>query len=384
MGYLKSVLLEAEPPAAVVAGKRFYRPELDGLRFYAFLGVFVSHSLPFGAPLYRSLHLPLPWLWGALVKAGTGGVDLFFALSAYLITSLLLKERNETGEISLRRFYMRRILRIWPLYFLIIALGLVFAHTIPGQHLPWFYAVAYVFFIGNWIHAVFGRPESIAFPLWTVSIEEQFYLVWPVIVQRLERRGIIIAALITFAIATVFRVIFVITGVSNGYIYYGSTSRCDSLALGILLAIFADQIPRPKAAWRLTIMIVSIVAWVVASAWLTDQPGPISFREVPGRLMVSLAAGAMLYACLYSSSRLLVSNWVVRLGKVSYGLYLWHLTGILIAKAVIHPVSGMAQLAAKGAGFVVTVLLAFTSYRYLEAPFLKLKDRFATVLSRPV
>ena len=178
--------------------------------------------------------------------------------------------------------------------------------------------------------------------------------------------------------------IFVLTGVSNGYIYYGSTSRCDSRALGILLALFADQLPRPKASWRAIIFTVSIIAWVIASAWLTDQPGPISFREVPGRLMVSLAAGAMLYASLYSTSRFLVSDWIVRLGKVSYGLYLWHLTGILIAKAAIHPVTGVAQLAAKGAGFVVTVLLAFTSYRFVEAPFLKLKDRFATVLSRPV
>ncbi len=164
----------------------------------------------------------------------------------------------------------------------------------------------------------------------------------------------------------------------------GARHGVTPLALGILLALFADQLPRPKAAWRFLILAVSLLAWILASAWLTDQPGPISFREVPGRLMVSLAAGAMLYASLYSSSRFLVSDWVVRLGKVSYGLYLWPLTGILIAKAAIHPISGMAQLAAKGVGFVVTVVLAFTSYRFLEAPFLKLKDRFATVLSRPV
>jgi peptidoglycan/LPS O-acetylase OafA/YrhL len=166
-------------------GRRFYQPELDGGRFYAFLGVFVCHTLPFEAEFYRKLHLPLPWVWGATVKAGAAGVDLFFALSAFLITSLLLKERQETGEISLKYFYLRRILRIWPLYFLVIALGIVLSHTVANQNLPWYYIAGYLLFVGNWVHAVFGRPESIAFPLWTVSIEEQFYLFWPLIVKVL-------------------------------------------------------------------------------------------------------------------------------------------------------------------------------------------------------
>ncbi len=114
--------------AAAHAPRRFYQPELDGLRFYAFLGVFVFHTLPGQAAFYRGLHLPLPWLWGAVAKSGGAGVDLFFALSAFLITSLLLRERGQTGEISLRQFYIRRILRIWPLYFVVVALGIVLAH----------------------------------------------------------------------------------------------------------------------------------------------------------------------------------------------------------------------------------------------------------------
>jgi hypothetical protein len=102
---------------------RFYQPELDGLRFYAFLGVFVFHTLPGQAVFYRGLHLPLPWLWGAVAKSGGAGVDLFFALSAFLITSILLRERQTACGISLRLFYIRRILRIWPLYFAVISLG---------------------------------------------------------------------------------------------------------------------------------------------------------------------------------------------------------------------------------------------------------------------
>ena len=371
-------------PTKALAGRRFYQPELDGLRFYAFLGVFVCHTLPFEASFYHGLHLPMPWLWGATVKAGAAGVDLFFALSAFLITSLLLREREETGDISLKHFYLRRILRIWPLYFLVIGLGLVLSHTMANQHLQWYYVAGYLLFAGNWVHAVFGRPESIAFPLWTVSIEEQFYLIWPLLVKRLERRGLIAAGVVIVLLATVCRIGFVLAGVSGGYIYYGSTARCDSIALGILIALFADRLPELTRTARLLLVSGGLVGWIAASAWLTDQPGPISIREVPGRLIIALAAGAMLYGCLYSRSKLLTGAWAVQLGKVSYGLYLLHLTGLLLAKSVLHPISGTALLATKAVGFVLTLLLAFASYRWVESPFLRMKDRFARVLSRPV
>ena len=383
MGLSTEILSEVVSSSTPVS-RRFYQPELDGLRYYAFLGVFICHTLPFEASFYRSLHLPLPWLWGATVKAGAAGVDLFFALSAFLITSLLLKERQETGDISLKLFYVRRILRIWPLYFLIIALGIVLSHTMSHQSLPWYYVAGYLLFVGNWVHAVFGRPESIAFPLWTVSIEEQFYLIWPLLVKTLERRGMIISGIVMFLLATVCRIGFVLAGISGGYIYYGSTARCDSIALGILIALFADRLPRLTSGTRFLLVSGGLVGWIISSAWLTDQPGPISMREVPGRLIIALAAGAILYGCLYSRNKLLTSSWVVSLGKVSYGLYLLHLTGLLIAKSLLHPISGTALLATKAVGFVLTLILAFASYRWVESPFLRLKDRFARVLSRPV
>lgn len=381
---LSTEVLSEVAPAKAPASHRFYQPELDGLRFYAFLGVFVCHTLPFEDSFYHGLHLPMPWLWGATVKAGAAGVDLFFALSAFLITSLLLREREETGDISLKHFYLRRILRIWPLYFLVIGLGLVLSHTMANQHLQWYYVAGYLLFAGNWVHAVFGRPESIAFPLWTVSIEEQFYLIWPLLVKRLERRGLIVAGVVIFFLATACRIGFVLAGISGGYIYYGSTARCDSIALGILIALFADRLPELTRTARLLLVSGGLVGWIAASAWLTDQPGAISIREVPGRLIIALAAGAMLYGCLYSRSKLLTGAWVVQLGKVSYGLYLLHLTGLLLAKSVLHPISGTALLATKAVGFILTLLLAFASYRWVESPFLRMKDRFARVLSRPV
>src|SRR3954463_14084740 len=93
----------------------FYRPELDALRFFAFFAVFVHHTLPHDPTKYAAQHLP--GFLAVVAGAGAFGVDLFFLLSAYLITSLLLRERRQTGKIAVRAFYLRRILRIWPLYF---------------------------------------------------------------------------------------------------------------------------------------------------------------------------------------------------------------------------------------------------------------------------
>jgi peptidoglycan/LPS O-acetylase OafA/YrhL len=143
-------------------------------------------------------------------------------------------------------------------------------------------------------------------------------------------------------------------------------------------------LPQLTTRARVLLLSAGLAGWIVSSAWLTDQPGPLSMREVWGRLIISISAGAILYGSLYGRSALLTSNWIVRLGKVSYGLYLLHLTGLLLAKSALHPTSGTALLATKAVGFVVTIILAFASYRWIESPFLRIKDRFSRVLSRPV
>jgi peptidoglycan/LPS O-acetylase OafA/YrhL len=380
--------LAEQLPMIAVEGKRapsrFYLPELDGLRFYAFLGVFVCHSIPSKPAFYQSLHLPLPGLWGAIPKAGSAGVDLFFALSAFLITSLLLREREEPGGISLRLFYLRRVLRIWPLYFAVLAVAVVLAHTIPKQGLPWYYVLGFALFIGNWVVAVCGHPQSFCNPLWTVSIEEQFYLLWPLLMRILNRRGMILAAAATFLLATISQIVVAFAGLSGGYIYYGSLSRCAPLALGVLMALFAEQLPRPTRSIRFGLVVGGLSAWILASAWLLEQPGPVDMRMVLGRFMASVAAGAILLGCLHSRSQLLRAPWIVKMGKVSYGLYLLHLLGILIAVNLLHASQGGKLLAAKLLGLGITVLLALASYRWIETPFLRLKDHFATVPSRPV
>jgi peptidoglycan/LPS O-acetylase OafA/YrhL len=377
-----------DAPAVRSPSARFYRPELDGLRFYAFAGVFASHTLPQDDAYYRGLHLPAPWLWVAVVRAGTSGVDLFFALSAFLITLLLLKERLETGGVSLRLFYLRRILRIWPLYFLVVALGIVLTHAVPNQQvLPWRLVTGYLLFVSNWMYpAVGGLVRSICAPLWTVSIEEQFYILWPALVKALQGRGIVVAAITAFVLATLSQVGIVLAGVGWGYLYYGSASRATSFAMGILLAIGADRLPKLTSGFRFMLVAGGIGGWVFAAARLIDHPGPPGMRIVLGRLIISFASAAILYGCLYSSNNLLGGGTVVRLGKISYGLYMWHFTGLLIATSLFALVHGWHwhRFGTMALGFVMTLFLAIASYRWVESPFLRLKDRFTTVLSRPV
>jgi peptidoglycan/LPS O-acetylase OafA/YrhL len=384
-------VLDEVPFAGVHRKRRFYQPELDGLRFYAFLGVFVCHALPIEETSYRGLHVPLPWLWGLIIQSGSAGVDLFFALSAFLITSLLLRERQETGGISLRLFYTRRILRIWPLYFLVVVLGIVIAHAMPRQShfwyytqsLPWYYIVGYALFMSNWVYAVFGAPQSICAPLWTVSIEEQFYLIWPVVAKMLSRRGMMIAAIVTFLFAVASQIGIVLSGVRGNFTYFGSASRCDSLALGIVLALGVERLPKLTRGLRLLLVAGGLIG-LLGSSWLMNQPYSAIIRVVPGRLMISLGSAAILYGCMYSSNKLLTSGWIVQLGKISYGLYALHFTGIFIILSLLRPAHGLNLLLGKALGLAMTVFLASVSYRWFESPFLRLKSRFATVPSRPI
>ena len=173
--------------------------------------VFVCHTLPLDEAFYRGLHLPMPWLWGAIAVSGASGVDLFFfALSAFLITSLLLRERQETGETSLRLFYIRRS----PAHLAAVLSRHChgcFTRTHCEDSKPRLVLRSKSSLVlRRWLSTFcrqlgvrrLGTTHSICAPLWTVSIEEQFYLVWPAVMKLLKRRGMIIAGVITFLMAT--------------------------------------------------------------------------------------------------------------------------------------------------------------------------------------
>ncbi|MGZ5425661.1 MAG: acyltransferase family protein [Thermoanaerobaculia bacterium] len=342
-----------------------YRPELDVLRFFAFLAVFVHHSAvtvkadPKGA-------------LGAFVVAGAFGVDLFFVLSAFLITDLFLKEIGAFGNLNVPAFYVRRILRIWPLYlaFLVVA-ALVPDRPLRGEALVWF-----ALFVGNWYLARYNYPDSIGDPLWSVSIEEQFYVTWPLLFTVVGVRRLVPLSFCLLATATATRAVLVSQGVVKPGIWCNSLARLDPIALGILLAAAQARIPRLGRRAR-----AGLIALGIGGLWacgaLNAFKGPGSLIMYPG---VALSCFVILVAVLGwepGSSRL--ARAVAYLGKISYGLYVFH----VLALRLVHHVSPEWPVVFV-LGLALTAGMGVLSYELYEKRFLRLKRRFTRVTNRPV
>jgi peptidoglycan/LPS O-acetylase OafA/YrhL len=182
----------------------FYHPELDMLRFFAFFVVFVHHFLPQNREAYgKYLNSVFSGIVVSAVTAGGLGVDLFFCLSSFLITKLLIIEHEQTQDIDVRSFYIRRILRIWPLYIFFMLVTIFFVPLIlPQENLSRLYIILFLLFFANWACAFSGYPDSVAAPLWSVSIEEQFYLSWPILLKTINIKNLVKMCIVLLLLAT--------------------------------------------------------------------------------------------------------------------------------------------------------------------------------------
>ena len=368
--------------------ERFYRPELDVLRFFAFLGVFIFHAAPHTRDFYRAAGAP-QWLSSFLISAfgaGAYGVDLFFALSAYLITSLLLRERDLRGTIDLRGFYLRRILRIWPLYLSFVAFAAIVGRFIPGQRLSADYLLGFTFMAGNWVYVFQGLPQSFAIPLWTVSIEEQFYLTWPLALRKANPRRIAIFAIALLLLAHVLRTWMVIAGAAANAMEYGTFTRLDPIALGILVALAAERLPSVSHWQRWALMMFGLSACIAAYAMsaLENHATVSTWYLSAAHSLTAAGSLAVMLAVLGATHSFFRNKALIYLGKISYGLYVIHEFAHLLARQIFPAASPMRVLMQSGISLAITVVLAAASYRWLETPFLRLKERYAYVRSRPV
>ncbi len=384
--------------------ERFYLPELDVLRFFAFFGVFVWHVAP-GGPVFYKQYGTL----GSLGLSGPFGVDLFFTLSGYLITSLLLREREETGDINLRAFYARRTLRIWPLYYFFLVLAFLLTrlpvsitsapllgNVFPPMNPSSYFVLAIFLFNFNFANALLANALGFVGPLWSISVEEQFYLFWPWFARYIPRRRIVAIPIAMLAVAFIARAISI--PLKLGVPVWNNTfTRLDPIAVGILIALMPRFNPRP--ALRLVLVLVGFAAWQFAASYC-GLPGQLSTLKISmGYPAIALGSGAFLLATLGAKSfrsGSALARCLIYLGKISYGLYVYDSIAICIVWLFLF--RGLLTRMVVAAGlpawmvspvyvilaFSLNVALAAASYRWLEAPFLRLKKRFTRVPSRAV
>lgn len=369
------------------ATSRFYHPELDALRFFAFLMVFLHHAFPHQPEFWTKLGVPsvLATALAGIGATGAFGVSLFFVLSAYLITELLLREKEQVGSLDVKSFYVRRILRIWPLYFFFLALAVALQWVVPGQHMGWRAGLAFSALAGNWYIVFIGFPSSVIFPLWSVSIEEQFYLTWPLVVRRASQATMVAFAIGLLGVATAARFYLGAHHRFESEVWCNTLVQLDPIAAGILMAVLLrGAVPRLSRLARTEMILVGIACLATAALYFGIKHDPLTTtRVVLGYPMVAIGGVLLLLEVLREGAK--PARALVYLGRISYGLYVFHVLGLTISDYVVP--NQTANLARYGlrvfVALALTTTMAAISYRWLETPFLKLKQRFTYVLSRP-
>lgn len=315
-----------------------YWPSLDGLRALAIVPVVWHHI---GG--YR----------GGVLGAGALGVELFFAISGFLITSLLLRERDATGEISMRGFYLRRSLRIFPLYYAVLLLYVLLVATVERDAAVaadfWRNLPSFATYTSNWF--VDRAPRVIFYFAWSLGCEEQFYLLWPAVVARTSRAGAAVAmglALVALQLLPAVR--------PAGPICVGSLAALavhGRRGFGLAWAALGRRWSAPAA-------LALVAACVVAE---------------PPLLVTGLAMTMLVVACTLRPDHGLAwpLEWrpLRHVGEVSYGMYLMH----MLAVNAVHRSGLHDDLLAFAAALALVVTMATATHRWFERPILRLKDR---------
>ena len=379
--------------ASTQKNKVFF-PNLDGLRFICFLAVFLYHC---NETIFPNIsNSTTRAVLNFLFRNGNLGVNIFFVLSGFLITFLLIKEKEIRGTISLGNFYLRRILRIWPLFYLCIFLGFVIFPLIKYKSVPSPFEISnvwsYLFFAGNFdfIKIWPSPPDALnLLVLWSVAVEEQFYLTWPVILKYLSKKNYPLVFLIIISGTLVFRTFYIS---SYPVLHFNTLSVIGDMALGGLVAyacsmpsVILYEITRMKRSVIILIYLIAIVV-ILLKDHIFLSPATVVFERI---ILGTFFAFVIAEQNFANNSFFKFSNFKIisRLGIYTYGLYCLHFIGILVAEKIsdkLH-LSGTTLLSS----FVITliallatILLALISYHFFEKWFLKLKDRFAIITRR--
>jgi peptidoglycan/LPS O-acetylase OafA/YrhL len=354
------------------AGEMGYLPGLDGVRALAVMGVLLYHG-------------DLTWMQGGFL-----GVDVFFVLSGFLITTLIVEEFNRSGRIDFKRFYLARARRLLPALLLMLVIVGMLAAFIYRDSAASFRAdaLASMFYVTNWWYIfsdtsyfeAIGRPPFLAH-LWSLAVEEQFYLLWPAVVWLLLRwrgRGAVFYVALGGAVASTLWMAFL--AITNGYPQEADPSRAyfgsDSHIMGLLLGAALAMVWRPgRLSTRLTagakavITTIGVVA-LLTVIWFFWQVGEYSnFIYRGGFLVLSAVVCVLIAAASHPGApfgRMLGAQPMRYIGQRSYGLYLYHWPIYVITRPELDiPLDGPALL---GLRLGLTFLVAEISYRYVEIP----------------
>jgi peptidoglycan/LPS O-acetylase OafA/YrhL len=359
--------------------------ELDGIRGIAISAVFLFHLSQFSHQINGTL-------FGKIVIAacdlGWVGVDLFFVLSGFLITSILLDTKDTPGYF--KNFYARRLLRIFPLYYLILASVAVLFLAFPGMRTwygdvyssqAWYWAD-----LQNWLSAAHsGAAFNPGFlgHFWSLAIEEQFYLFWPFLVWCLDRRSLLAVCTGLVVLPLGIRLAVACVDTSNAaqqLLYFSTVTRFDSLAMGAIVAICLG-IEIPKFRLRFYSMVIGVPSLVALAFIVTHGPRDFWGNLPLETIGLTFTGAASVALVLYGLGGAFFLKWTVlrTIGKYSYALYIFHLpvlmiTSSLLMRTKVNGISFVIALAAVATS--ATFTLAYLSWHFVEKRFLAQKARF--------
>jgi peptidoglycan/LPS O-acetylase OafA/YrhL len=349
-----------------------YRPELDGVRAIAIALVVGLHS--FGWP-----------------RKGALGVDLFFVLSGFLITTLLLEERAQTGRVSLPAFFRRRALRLLPALLTMLCVYATVESALGRR--PWLGIVFGLAYVANIAEAAGSTALQPGLGhLWSLAQEEQFYLLWPALLLIAIRRGVMPLRLLGFLILVIVieRLVFFANGVAlEPRIYRGPDTHADPLLVGCAAA-FVFRLRRPAWVERSSAHLAIVALALVTAAAIAGAHLGIYFYVLPVLPAFAGICALLILSVAWTATGpvawLLATKPFVFLGRISYSLYLWHVPifvwmggGFTSA----HPALGHRNPLLAIVAIAAAIAAATASHYVIERPFLRLKSRSARPLPGP-
>jgi peptidoglycan/LPS O-acetylase OafA/YrhL len=375
-----------------------YFQNLDGMRFLAFFAVFVHHAATNLG--YYSPHKSWDYAKKNFLQNGDLGVSFFFVLSGFLITYLLLSEKERHGKINIKNFYIRRVLRIWPVYYLVVILCLFF-FPILNNHIPGGFPITgdtseispilYLTFLGNFDFMIHGIHNFLIGPLWSVSVEEQFYLFWPLLIAFIPKR-FLMPSFITVIAASIGYRYFIADG-RGLEVRFHSLSSMSDLAIGAMIALLSTKERFIKLIKRIPKYIIALIYLIGISAmplrlyiWMFGKNYTIAAAFTP--IAIALFFAFIILEQNYSDKsfyKISRSKIMTSLGKYTYGMYCYHML-VFFCVLFIFQRTGINVVGMNGYLFTcvvlislfATILASIFSYHWFEGWFLKLKARFTS------